>query len=371
MQPTGERDPQALIPPGSRRETPPEEPKAPVLNFDKLFRTALVVIPIGVLGNILFSLYATDREVLASLHAFPRGYLLLAVFLGLVPWLTNSLRLWMWTRFLGHDLSLRDAFQMILATDLGAAASPTAVGGGLFKWGMLVQRGVTPGAAASIITLPNVEDALFFLFAIPLAVYLSEAWELPIFRQIGAEVRTDAGILLAVVFVLLFLVWVGMRMILRGDFGERVREKGLRWFGRARRRLRIALRDAVDVFRVILRRGKSRFALAMVLTAIQWISRYSVITALAIFLGASVDPVLFFLLQWVLFGLMTLIPTPGAVGGAEAMFYFIYGALLPERVIGLATAGWRFLTFYLQLALAAIIFTTLNLRAGRPRGPSV
>ena len=117
-------------------------------------------IPIGVLGNIIFSLLVTDRDLLASLHEFPRGYLVLAIALGLLPWLTNTLRLYIWARFLGHDLRLRDCFQMTLAVDLGSAISPTAVGGGFFKWGMLVQRGVTPGTAASLTTFPIIEDAL-------------------------------------------------------------------------------------------------------------------------------------------------------------------------------------------------------------------
>ena len=74
----------------------------------------------------------------------------LAIALGLLPWLTNTLRLYIWARFLGHHLRLRDCFQMTLAVDLGSAISPTAVGGGFFKWGMLVQRGVSPGSAASL-----------------------------------------------------------------------------------------------------------------------------------------------------------------------------------------------------------------------------
>jgi uncharacterized membrane protein YbhN (UPF0104 family) len=97
-----------------------------------------------VLGNIAFSIFVTDREVLASLRDFPRGYLFLAIALTIIPWFTNALRLLIWTRFLGNGLGFREAFQITLATDLGAAISPTAVGGGFFKWGMLVQRGVTP-----------------------------------------------------------------------------------------------------------------------------------------------------------------------------------------------------------------------------------
>nr|MBA2670624.1 flippase-like domain-containing protein [Gemmatimonadota bacterium] len=105
--------------------------------------------------------------------------------------------------------------------------------------------------------------------------------------------------------------------------------------------------------------------LSFLLTAIQWSCRYSVISALIAFLGAPVQPVLFWVLQWVVFSIMAMIPTPGAAGGAEAAFFFIYSAFLPERVIGLATAGWRFLTFYLLLGLAAILFFLLNTRQRR------
>ena len=56
--------------------------------------------------------------------------------------------------------------------------------------------------------------------------------------------------------------------------------------------------------------------------------------------------------------------------GAEAAFYFIYAPFLPQGVIGLATAGWRFLTFYLQLGIASVIFFFLPLprTAAPPEG---
>jgi glycosyltransferase 2 family protein len=75
--------------------------------------------------------------------------------------------------------------------------------------------------------------------------------------------------------------------------------------------------------------------------------------------------VLFFFLQWVVFTALNFVPTPGASGGAEAAFVLVYSALLPASVIGIATAGWRFLTFYVQLALGSVIFTWLNLADAR------
>ena len=85
---------------------------------------------------------------------------------------------------------------MTLAVDLGSAISPTAVGGGFFKWGMLVQRGVTPGTAASLTTYPIIEDAIFFAISLPLAVILTEPWNLPIFRLVAEQLGNDAFIAL-------------------------------------------------------------------------------------------------------------------------------------------------------------------------------
>jgi glycosyltransferase 2 family protein len=341
---------------------PTDTPPVAGGTFEKLFRTALIVIPIGVLGNILFSFWATDRAILASLLAFPRRYLAIAVGLALLPWLMNTLRLYIWTRFFGYGLSFRDAYQVTLAMDLGAAVSPTAVGGGFFRWGLLVQRGVSPGAAASLTTLPALEDGLFFLVALPIAIYLSAAWNLPVFDRLAPELRDGLLLLGPLLVGSLLVAWISARLVLSGGLGQRFRERGLRLFGRLRRRLRNAWDDGREIFRIILRNGKGWFVLSMACTSVHWMARYSVIAAFAAFLGAPVDPVLFWLLQWVVFSLMSLIPTPGAVGGAEASFYLIYGAVLPDGVLGIATAGWRFLTFYLQLGLAAILFTLMNMQ---------
>jgi len=323
----------------------------------------LIVVPIGVLGNVAFTLLATDREVLGALTEFPRHYLFLALVLAFVPWCTHTLRLVIWTRFIGHALTLRESFTVVVGTTLGGAASPTALGGGVFKWGLLMQRGVSPGAAASVTTLASVEDAIFFAIALPIAVLVTGAWQMPFLRAIVEQVETNLLAAVILVAVVVTLTWITLRILrlkrpARPDDLESEVPLRLRLW----RRLRSAWWDARDVYEEIIRNGKGWFALSMVLTSIQWIARYSVITALAAFLGARVDVVLFFLLQWVVFTLMTMIPTPGATGGAEASFFFVFGPLLPAEIIGIATAGWRFLTFYAQLVVGSILFLFLYRR---------
>ena len=335
--------------------------------LDRIFRTSLVLVPVGVLLNLALSWYATDHSVLRSLVDRPRGYLVLAMVLALVPWLTNALRLLVWTRFISYPIRFRDTFRITLGAELASSVFPTSSGGEVFRWGMMVQKGITKGQAASIVSLGYLEDLVFFAIALPTAVVVSNAWELPVLRAVGGQVRGQALLSVAAVVGALFALGLLWRMMLAGRLGVRPRRKGLRTTARFRRRLRRTWHDFREVWKLVVERGKTRFLLTFLITAVQWSCRYSVATAVAYFLGARPDPVLFFLLQWVIFTAMLFVPTPGASGGAEAAFYLVYSALLPQGMIGIATAGWRLLTFYFQLTLGSILFTALNVSEARGR----
>ncbi|HET6231454.1 MAG TPA: lysylphosphatidylglycerol synthase transmembrane domain-containing protein [Longimicrobiaceae bacterium] len=338
--------------------------------LERLFRVSMLLIPVGVLGNLALSWFATDHQVLATLHHLPKRYLLAAVALGLAPWVTNALRIRIWAGFIGRPMSMRDAFRITIGSELASSVLPTSTGSEVLRWGMMVQKGITTGQAASIMTLGYVEDAVFFLVAIPTAVVVARAWELPVLRDVAGRIRGNALVVAVALIAALLILRLLLRLALRGRFGLRLRSSSRRRVAKLRRRMRKTGRDFRGVFLMVRERGKLRFALTLGITAVQWSCRYSVVTALAYFLGAPVDPVLFFLLQWVIFTVMLFVPTPGAAGGAEAAFLLVYSALLPARILGIATAGWRFLTFYLQLSLGSLVFGSLNFaeRRARSRG---
>src|SRR5262249_20693703 len=153
------------------RVDPPRSRLARAL--DRVFRTSLVLVPVGVAANLWWSWYATDHTVFSRLGTLPRKYLYLALGLALVPWFTNALRMLIWTRFIGVRLRFRDTFRITLGSELASSVVPTSSGTEVFRWGMMVQKGVTQGQAASIVTLGYVEDLLFFGTAIPTAIVIS------------------------------------------------------------------------------------------------------------------------------------------------------------------------------------------------------
>lgn len=329
------------------------------LNFNRMIRYALVLIPIGVAGNIIFSLLKTDKKIFHSLDAFSLEYLLLALVLGLVPWLMNSVRIWVWARFLGKKYRFVDMFKMVLACELGAGVSPTAVGGGYVKVAVLVQKGMSPGAATSLMTLGSVEDFLFFAVAIPLSFLLTSSTNLQIFSEIVRRLQNQWAFLLHVILGLIFLSSF-ILVFKRTKMYRRLVHIPI--FARILLKLKKFWTDFIAVYAIISRRGKTRLAFSLFLTSLQWICRYSVISALLACLKVPVQPVKFFILQWIVFTFGTFTPTPGGSIGVEAAFYFTYRNLIPGSMIGLVTAGWRFLTYYLQLILGTVLFSVLHFK---------
>jgi uncharacterized protein (TIRG00374 family) len=330
--------------------------------IDPLFRKLFILIPLGVIGNVVFVLIATNGSQFRSEVHFTPGYFIIAMFLSITPWFTGSLRLLLWSRFLGNRLRYREVFKIVLGAELGAAISPPIIGGTAVKTGMLMQKGLSGGAALSLTVLESMEDGLFFLFMVPMALTISSSWDLPVIQDLLSGIRN-----------------ISPRMLLAGSgvvcgaflvlAQPRCRTSIMRFQPAARLAARIgpAFHNVILIWRTIIFNGKSVFALTFALTAVQWICRYSVISLLLTSFGLPARPVLFIALQVLVFALMSFIPTPGGAGGAEAVFYLFYRPFLAAVTIGAVIIGWRFLTFYVLLLLAAVLFLIMK----RPKQESL
>ena len=330
---------------------PEQKPhKTSFLDLDKIVKPLLILVIIGVAGNLAFCLWTTDRQKLAELLNFDGRYLLLAMLLTLVPLLGHTVRTVMWTRFLGYRIGLAKLFRVVLANELAASITPTAIGGGPLKIAMLVQTGVRTGAAACVATLPTLEDLLFFIVAVPIAMTISSSWHHPVFNLIaeGIDLHWVLACLIGGV-----IGGAGLALLYRKS-----RFRIRRWEG-LQEQLKITGEDFLNVCRTIGGTGKSRLLLSVIIAGIQWTCRNAVAAMLVASLGVEVEFVSFLLLQWLIFILTLFIPTPGATGGSEALFYLIFKPLIPNEILAITVGGWRFLTFYWVMIIYAILLYIL------------
>ncbi len=334
----------------SNRIPEQKSPRTFPLNLDRIVKSLLILVIVGVVGNLAFCLWTMDSRKLAEFINFDVRYLLLAMLLTLVPWLGHTVRTIMWTRFLGYRIGLVKLFKIVLANELAASITPTAIGGGPLKIAMLIQTGMRAGAAACVATLPTLEDILFFIVAVPIAMTISSSWNHPIFNLISEGINLRWVLSLLIVGL---IVGGGLALLCRKS-GFRIR----RWEG-LQDQLKVTWVDFLNVCQMIGGTGKSRLLLSIIIAGIQWGCRNAVAVMLVASLGVEVEFIRFLVLQWVIFALTLFIPTPGATGGSEALFYLIFKPLLPSEILAVTVGGWRFLTFYWVLIVDAILLYIL------------
>ncbi|MFP4113807.1 MAG: lysylphosphatidylglycerol synthase transmembrane domain-containing protein [Spirochaetota bacterium] len=321
-------------------------------NARSVVRKILWILPVSVAVSVIIAILLTDTSELLTLRRFAAGYFILAAGLRLVPWITKTLRLMNWMDFLGHPFSFRKGLQITVMSELGAAVSPTLVGGEPVKATMLYGHGVSLGEATSLTSIAAVEDLTFYLVGMPVAFVLASAFRIARVGELVTDQFVEGWWVYAVAGTVVLAI-VAAALVIR-------RTKALPRF---RVRVRRFWHEFKRLYREMIRRGKNRFLVNLLLAAIHWIARYSVVSALALSLGYEVNVFAVVVVQWLVFAAMAFIPTPGATGGAEGIFLLVFATILPGETIGTILIGWRFLDYYLVAILALIVLGIQSLIA--------
>ncbi len=322
----------------------------------RAIRLILFIVPLALFGNIIYTLMANENQGLFSILELHPGWLLLALFFSLSPWLFSIMRLSIWNRFFDLKLRKRDIAEAILANEVAAITTPTAVGGGYAKIGILALRGVSPGLATSLVLIGTVEDYLFFPILIPVCWYFFPPGDIRLFEILGKYMPSATNLqdYLIIAAVVAFVAGAALIFTRVRHFFTRFFQ--LKWW---HNKIFSLVVKAVLDFKtacVLISKGGKRFLLFNALLAtLQSVLRYSIFTAIAFGLGFSPNLMEFFLLQWLVFMLLNVVPTPGAIGGAEMVFIYIFEGFIPAGSLVPAAGYWRFVATYLQLLVAALI----------------
>lgn len=325
---------------------------------------ALSVLPLVALANVAVLVWSLGGIDLAGRLVAP-GLLLVAAGLAFVPMLANSLRFALWGRFLGLGLGFRGGLKVVTGTMVTNSITPSAAGGMPIKILFLINEGVPTRRAATLISLQTAEDTLVMTSLAALCVTLS-GFQLADFlgRQPGLvnEIETDLAILAAVVGGVLVLLAGLAAALAAGLLGERPRARTAALCIRARDFGGHVVSDWLGV----LRRGKGIALANLVLALAQWLARFSMAGIVLAAFGQDWHPALYWLLQYLVQSISSVVPTPGGAGGAEAGFLLLFAPFVAAGVLVAAMSTWRLIFFYLPLAGAALVFFLLQ-RAARRR----
>lgn len=308
------------------------------INWQKTIQRVVLFIGLGILVNLFFAYQITGSLDFSILSQYSSFWLLCAAFFALFPWLSHALEMFVWARFFKSNLKLSEAFQIAVITDLGAAITPTMIGGAPLKLGLLIRKGLKSGQAAAMTSFTAIEDVVFMLLVIPISIFYRGKVAIDIIRNILLNVWQKLPHILAIACLVVVVLGI-LYFLLKDKY----------FFQKIRVNIRTGLKDFIQSYKTISTDGKFYFLLAQLAIFTRWIARFMIVVCLAKGLSLQIPYFKLFISQWMIYGGMTFTPTPGAMGGAEILFSLVFKKIIPQELIGILMASWRFFAYYLVL----------------------
>jgi uncharacterized protein (TIRG00374 family) len=291
--------------------------------------------------------------------AIPPQAHLIGVLAFIVEVLARSYKVSWSAKAVGITLPLSTSARTSLGGDFGAAITPARMGAEPARFLILAEAGVNASNALAILYAELFLEMLSLVVCVVAMAVLFDASSnafAAIFGLIGAY----AGIVLTLgaVGVVLARRTLGQeppawarRVRLHGKRWEIV----LRWFGR--------VRTTVDAFRNV----RIRWAVIALLASIVHIAvRFTILPAI-VYTATDAPVALAPLVVWplgIIYG-AGVVPAPGGGGAVELAFRAALGKVIPSEIFGAALVWWRFYTFYLYIAIGALVAGNTALRAVR------
>ncbi|MEO1731867.1 MAG: flippase-like domain-containing protein, partial [Pseudomonadota bacterium] len=345
--------------PASTEERDSPAPASPLRDLPRRTLTiALWVLPFVALGNVALLVWSLGGVDVSDRIVAPHliGVAMMLVF---IPMLSHSLRLALWGRFFGLDLGFARALKITTGTMVANSVTPSATGGVPIKLAFLLGAGIETRRALALISFQTAEDALVLFSMLGICIGIT-GFALADFLGSDPELAAQFDMTLRSISMIVIWTLVGIAVlgvvIAAGLLGGRVRELARRASQAITRWVSGVLRDWGEVFR----RGKWIAVVNIGLALLQWSVRFSIAGLVLAAFGVEWRPALFWLLQYLVQSISSIVPTPGGAGGAEAGFLFLFAPFVDPDLLVPAMSAWRLIFFFLPLTGAALVFFLMN-----------
>lgn len=246
--------------------------------------------------------------------------------------------------------------------DLGAAVSPTVIGGGPVKLGLLLQKGLSPGKAGFVTVLGGLEDIVMYLSALFLCIYYTGESAAQVADVILSFFQNNWKLLLMLTTILVIA-----NQIVRRNTALQIRTyipyRYKKAYGKFVLGIKNAMREMIHNGGLVMKSGKVKLLISFSVLLVQWTAKFSILIILLKALNVDFELFITYIREWVVYLSMMMFPTPGATGGAETIFYYVFEDYIPVAILPVIIALWRFGTYYMFLFLSIVILQYNLLRA--------
>lgn len=324
--------------------------------------------------SIHFIRSTTEEAQTISFKIFEWPVYVNLIILFILYFLVDALRFHHILKTVGVNLPFMYTLRLHFIYLFASSISPFTTGGGVLQLYFLTKRDVKLADSTAAITIRTIVSILFFITLMPVALLINH----DVFRLFPTGSNIFITIFTSI--VILSVIILGYLLVKKP---KRLKTLVFRLF-RYLRQKKLMRKDqyrhymkksfwTIDRFSNNLRAFRKAPLRETIRIFIYTFLYIIILCSFTVVLIKGVNPGIDFIpiisLQFVGTFVTYFVPTPGATGAAEGIFYFAFSEFTPEAAMTTLVLFWRFFTSYIGAILGLIVTGYEYVKARRGRYP--
>ncbi|HAJ32942.1 MAG TPA: hypothetical protein DCK79_06175 [Candidatus Atribacteria bacterium] len=331
-----------------------------ILDKKRLLEGLVISLVIGIITVLIITFVTTNQNTWASLSYVNKRYLFLAFVLMIFAAVIDALRIKMVVEAVNEKITFAEALKVYYISNFAGGITPFFSGTlptQIYLFNKIKYK-IPLGKATMIATIIPLLKTLVFTIFTPIIFFY--------YRKTITNYTTLSTILIyAAILFSLFLISL---FILAAKYPEKLigiifKIQQLSFLFKFFKKEKISHLTDKLIFEIkefhksfnLLKKNWVKILLSALYTTIFW--SIFIIIAPLILRGFNIDFNLSHVLviQVIFYFILPFMPTPGGSGTAEAGFASLFSFFVPHYLLGLFVGVWRFIVFYLNLGIGAIV----------------
>jgi len=308
----------------------------------------ILLILISAASNSLILILTVDERTGAVLKDVEPVFLGLFAGIWLATLSFDATSIVMFTRGTDENISILRAMRIATLRIFFNIITPFGFGGQPFAVVSLTREGIPPGKGSSIVVIK--------LVTLSIVVQLGALISFTLYHR---QIET-MGFVRIFFLIASFVGAAVTALIIIGFRYPKLLIRGLTWIGQLLHSVRL-LKSSENLKRRIIREAalarksfRLYFLLGTGFNCVAYAGQLLLLYAILRGLGIEVPLSDSLVLGTILLFLIMFMPTPGAIGFAEAFFLILYARVVPTYLLGVALILWRFFYHYLSALFGAV-----------------
>lgn len=327
-----------------------------------LFTPIRIAIPIliGVIVSLLLLFYSTDWNVFKNISWGISTILWL--FVALIFMVIRDLAYMVRIRLLtDNKLNWKKSFEVIMLWEFASAITPSVVGGSGVAVYILNKEGINIGKSTATVMITALLDELFYIVTVPLVIFVvgtSSLFPISMEREIaGYVLGTKQLFIVGYVFILLLttIILLGIFFSPKSLNNFLGRLGKIKLLKKWKEPLNQAGLDIMESSKQFKSKNFIFWLKAFGTTVFSWTARFWVVNFILLAFTPSLNHLLIYARQLVMWIIMLISPTPGGAGVAEFVFDGFLKDFTPYGFAIVLAILWRLISYYPYLIIGGLI----------------